>query len=178
MVKTPGAEKKNLERPIEATPRPASDSAREHGARHIYGRSAALCFNWAQTRQGDPTITIDAAAALSDGGYDWREKLQFQMSPGELAELTATLFHPGVALRLVHHSSAVKTLTVIYQAPNCLVSVAQGARVLRVPIRPADQFLLRNFVLARLAHAQGLPPSVVLRSLEVLAAQMPPPSPA
>ena len=46
-------------------------------------------------------ISVDAAAALADGGYDWREKVQFQLAPGELAELAAALFHPGVALRLV-----------------------------------------------------------------------------
>lgn len=178
MVKTPAAEKKILGPSLEAAASPASDAERERGARHFYGRSAALCFNWSQTRHGDATVTIDAAAALADGGYGWREKVQFQLAPGELAELAAALFRPGVALRLVHHSSAVKTLTVSYQVPNCLISLAQGARLLRVPLRPSDQFLLRNFLLARLSHAQALPASVVLRSLEVLAAQIPPPSPA
>jgi hypothetical protein len=138
----------------------------------VYGRSAALCFNACLTRHAERTVTIDLAAARPDGGYDWQHKLQFQCSPGELAELTTSFFHPGIALRLVHHSSAVKTLSVTYQAPNCLVGLQQGPQVLRVPVRPPDQFLVRNFLLARLAEAQRLPPTVILKSLEVLAAQL------
>ena len=177
MVNSPPVEKKSLDPSLEPSASPAIERERERGARHVYAKSAAFCANWSQTRHNEATVTIDVAAALADGGYDWKQKFQFQLAPGELAEITASLFHPGVSLRLVHHSSAVKTLTVLYQAPNVLISLAQGPRVLRVPVRPADQFMLRNFLLARLAHAQGLPPAVVLRSLEVLAAQMPPLSP-
>jgi hypothetical protein len=170
-VKTPPTEKKSFD-PADPAPVEPPREAAEFAARHVYGRSASVCFNASVTRHGDRTVTIDVAAARPDGGYNWHEKTQFQCSPGELAELTAALFHPGLALRLVHHSSAVKTLSVTYQAPNTLISLSQGPHVLRVPIRPPDQFLVRNFLLMRLAEAQRLPPAVILRSLEVLAAQL------
>jgi hypothetical protein len=171
-VKTPLFEK-NSSPPASAPP---PDGSGEFAARHVYGRTAAVCFNASLTRHGERTVTIDIAAARAEGGYQWQEKTQFQCSPGELAELTAALFHPGVALRLVHHSSAVKTLAVTYQAPSILIALSQGPHVLRVPVRPSDQFLVRNFLLSRLAEAQRLPPAVVLRSLEVLAAQLRPSS--
>ena len=175
-MKTPLSAKNSSSPPEEAPPGDVREPAAEFAARHVYGRTAAVCFNAALTRHGERTVTIDIAGARAEGGYHWQEKTQFQCSPGELAELTAALFHPGLPLRLVHHSSAVKTLTVTYQSPNILVALAQGPHVLRVPVRPPDQFLVRNFLLARLAEAQRLPPAVVLRSLEVLAAQLSPPS--
>ncbi len=171
-MKTPLSAKNSSPPPGGAPPDSSSEPAFEFAARHVYGRTAAVCFNAALTRHGERTVTIDIAGARAEGGYHWQEKTQFQCSPGELAELTAALFHPGQPLRLVHHSSAVKTLTVTYQPPNILVALAQGPHVLRVPVRPSDQFLVRNFLLARLAEAQRLPPAVVLRSLEVLAAQL------
>lgn len=172
-MKTPFLEKKSSSPSDDPALAPADALPVERASRHIYGSKAALCFNWDENRQADRTITVDAAFALEAGGYAWREKAQFQLSVGELAELTATLFHPGPALRLVHQSSALKTLTLTYQAPSYLFALAVGARALRVPVRPTDQFLLRNFLIARLAVSQGLPVSVVLRSLEVLAQQLP-----
>ncbi len=173
-MKTPLFKKNSSPPASEAPPDGSREPSGEFSARHVYGRTAAVCFNAALTRHGERTVTIDIAGARAEGGYHWQDKTQFQCSPGELAELTAALFHPGLPLRLVHHSSAVKTLTVTYQSPNILVALAQGPHVLRVPVRPSDQFLVRNFLLARLAEAQRLPAAVVLRSLEVLAAQLGP----
>jgi hypothetical protein len=113
------------------------------------------------------------APALGESGYAWRDKAQFQLTVGELAELTALLLHPGRSLRFVHQSSSLKTLTLTYQAPTCLFSLAIGPRVLRVPVGPIDQFLVRDFLIARLAVTQGLPAALVLRSLDVLASQLP-----
>jgi hypothetical protein len=140
---------------------------------HLYGRSAAVCAVSTETRRRDRTITLEFAAAQNDGTYAWHEKDLFQLAPGELAELTALLFRPSKALRFVHRSSALKTLTLTYQAPHYLLSLTVGSVTRRVPVRPADQFQLRNFLLLRLAVAQALPPLVVLQSLWVLAEQLP-----
>jgi hypothetical protein len=172
-MKTPLFQKKFSPAVDQATDGPADALPVERAARHVYARSAALCLNWSENRHAERTVTIDAAPALGDGGYAWRDKAQFQLSAGELAELTASLFHPGRSLRFVHQSSALKTLTLTYQAPIVLFSLSIGPRVLRVPVRPVDQFLVRNFLIARLAVTQGLPASLVLRSLDVLAAQLP-----
>lgn len=170
-MKTPSDQKNvltHLPRPIGDGP----DDSIERRALHVYGRSAALCFNWSENRQGHPTVTVEAAASL-ESGYGWPDKIQFQLSPGELAELTAVLFHPGLALRLVHRSSALKALTLLHQPPSYLCSLSAGSRTLRIPISRTDQFLLRNFLLLRLAMSQSLPSEVVLRSLDVLATQLP-----
>jgi hypothetical protein len=140
---------------------------------HVYGRSAAVCTVCTETRRRDRTITLEFAGAQDDGTYAWHEKGLFQLAPGELAELTALLFRPSKSLRFVHRSSALKTLTLTYQAPNYLLSLTVGSVTRRVPVCPADQFQLRNFLLARVAIAQALPPSVVLQSLWVLAEQLP-----
>ena len=167
-MKTSFSEKKSASAPDES----ADALPVERAARHVYAKSAALCFNWSETRQGERTITIDVAPALGESGYAWRDKAQFQLTVGELAELTALLLHPGRSLRFVHQSSSLKTLTLTYQAPTCLFSLAIGPRGLRVPVGPIDQFLVRSFLIARLAVTQGLPAALVLRSLDVLASQL------
>jgi hypothetical protein len=145
---------------------------RSDASLHVYGRQAAVCFSQDHNRRGEPTVSLEFARADPGGGYAFAQKIAFQCSRGELAELTSVFVYPGPELKLTHRSSVLKTLAVRYRAPVMLVEMQAPGGVLAVPISPADQHFVRTWLLQRLASVQAAPPSIVLCSLRLLAEQL------
>ena len=96
----------------------------------VYGTKAGLTLVADQTRAGQATICIEAAAAKPgvDRGYDWATKLRFQLTLGELQLVTGLLFLHLPTVRFQHPGGKWLQLTV--QEPRSphagLIRVALG----------------------------------------------------
>jgi hypothetical protein len=140
---------------------------------HVYARAAALCASPSCNRRNLPTVSLEFAAADGAGGYAFDCKVQFQLSVGELSQVVAVLAFPGPSLVFTHRSSALKTLSIRGADDDVLLfSLDSPGRRFVVPVTPADQFLLRTFLLLRLAEILSAPPDVVLLSLRTLSQQL------
>ena len=68
-----------------------SEARPERLSVHVYGGKAALCFEPDETRSGVPTIAVDAAHAVGEREYSWKEKLRIQFTTLELPQVVAVL---------------------------------------------------------------------------------------
>ena len=140
---------------------------------HAYCSTNALCASFAVDRAKQATVTLEFAQKRSSGsGYDWKEKVGFQLTQGDLAELTAFMFFPSTSLRLVHRSGAgtLKGLDVTRQGEKFVFELSISGQRFAVPIVPKDQYFLKNLLLSRLIEIQpDLPYEFHLESLRQLA---------
>ena len=61
-------------------------------SRHIYGGKNAICFNADEKRNGgDKTVRIEAAIALKERQYDWKDKISIQLSHQEMMGVFSVL---------------------------------------------------------------------------------------
>jgi len=139
---------------------------------HAYCRSAALCAAFSINRSAEKTLLIEFAEKGPQSGYNWADKVGFQLSQGELAELCAYLLRPWTSHKWVHRApgGAVKGLQLTLQGSNILFELSMSERRIRVPLVPRDQYFLRNMAWSRLWEIQPpQPASAHLASLEQLA---------
>jgi len=123
---------------------------------HAYSRSSAVCLTYSIDRSKQATVTIDFAKSDGNGRYAWSDKVQFQLTRRELAELSAFLFFPWGQMKWVHRapSGVVKGFDVRVQNGNVLFSIELPDRQIRTPVTPSDQYFFRNLLLARLVEIQ------------------------
>lgn len=160
--------------PVSTTP--ASDSA-SPSCRHarqvkVYGTKAGLTLVADQTRAGQATVCIEAAAAKPgvDHGYDWATKLRFQLTLGELQLVTGLLFLHLPTVRFQHPGGKWLQLTV--QEPRSqhagLIRVAlgedgaQGKRVHAAAIDPCTLGEVMALFVHQCALALGTTEDTVL----------------
>lgn len=139
---------------------------------HAYCRSAALCAAFSINRSAEKTLLIEFAEKGAQSGYDWSNKIGFQLSQGELAELSAYLRRPWKSHKWVHRApgGAVKGLQLTLQGANVLFELSMSERRILVPVIPRDQYFLRNLAWSRLLEIQPPQPAAAhLASLEQLA---------
>lgn len=55
-----------------------------YASRHIYGGKNAICFNADEKKSGDKTVRIEAAVAVRERQYDWKDKISIQLSHQEM----------------------------------------------------------------------------------------------
>lgn len=146
-VKTapPSPDLSNQPKPAEtAAPRRKEERPRLNC--HVYGQSAALCFEADQTRAGEPTVALDAALAKgqkqkdNERAFDWASKIRLQLTRTELPVVLGVFLHilPGCEFKY-HGEHRDKGFSVANQGDSFLVRVfakEQPPRV--VPIGPED----------------------------------------
>lgn len=138
----------------------------------VYGTKAGLTLVADQTRAGQATVCIEAAAAKPgvDRGYDWATKVRFQLTLGELQLVTAVLFLNLLTVRFQHPGGRWLQATV--QEPRSrhagLIRVAvgvddaQGKRVHAVAIDPGALGEVMGLFLHQCALALGTEEDTVL----------------
>lgn len=110
---------------------------------HIYGSKAALCFEVDSTRNGFPTISIDAAINVGSRRFDWGNKTRIQLTHDELPNVLAVLIGVQTRFECKSHGAA-KNKSVILERQaqgNVFVKVFEGnTPVKAVPCSPASVF--------------------------------------
>lgn len=119
---------------------------------HVYGGKAALCFEVDVTRNGSPTIALDAAQALGGQHYNWSKKTRLQLTRAELPVVTAVLL--GVLPRCEFKNHGVdksKGFSLERQGPKVFIKVfAKDEGVKAVPVEAPDVFYVAGIFISQL----------------------------
>lgn len=139
--------------PISAPPTPAPASRPPDRVRcRIYGGKAALCAESDLTRQGEPTLRLEAAPATGPQTYDWARKRSLQLTREELpvAAAVALGLLPRCAFKN-HGPHNDKGFEIEHQGTHLFVRLFQkDAGVLALPVGPADSYHLAALCLRQL----------------------------
>lgn len=115
---------------------------------HVYGTSAALCFELDYLRdlraqEQRATLIVEAAAATSTNQYDWQRKISIQLGARELPQLVACMMGWSLVWTAKGHGFGHdKALTVRNQEQERRIQVVlqQRERALSVPIPLPDTY--------------------------------------
>lgn len=134
----------------------------QHGYK-VYARTAALCIEVDRLQRPNPawianTVLLEAATALTDrpgGGYDWENKIRFQLAQHELPVFAAVMMGElGDCKFTGHGRDHTKSCDVSHQANGISVRIAEGKaktrRTILVPVSDADRFWVLAVVLQAL----------------------------
>jgi len=131
---------------------PATTTRPDRVRCRVYGGKAALCIETDETRQGEPTLRIEAARATAPREYDWGQKLSLQLTREELPVIAATVL--GLLPRCTynnHGPNQDKGLEIVHQGTHLFVRVFQKDRgVVAVPVTAADSYALGALCLRQL----------------------------
>lgn len=121
----------------------ASDDRKYHSI-HVYGGKAALCWEADTTRGDDPTVRLEAAAAIGERKYDWKDKVTIQLTRSELPYAAAVFLGLLPETQGKNHGigdQAGKAFVLQHQGSKVFCKVmAPNKGVRAVPIEPADAF--------------------------------------
>lgn len=143
-------------------PPPTSDSKVDIQSAHLYGGKAAFCFTKCTTQTGGyPTVSIDAARAVpgAERSYDWKNKVIFQLTVGELPLVYGVFSGAFPELSLVGHGKANnKSLTIKDQEGKYFLSMQFGREPsIAIPATAKDTFRVMIMLLEQMkANAEGL----------------------
>ena len=131
---------------------PATTAPPDRVQCRVYGGKAALCIDPDETRQGEPTLRIEAARATAPRKYDWGQKLSLQLTREELPVIAATVL--GLLPRCAynnHGPNQDKGLEIVHQGTHLYVRLFQKERgVVAVPVTAADSYALGALCLRQL----------------------------
>lgn len=154
--------------PEAASPEPAEAAPEddEYKSAHVYGGSAALCFNVTLSRQKRPTISLDAALEIPGQArkYNWQDKITVQLSAQEMPLVYAVLMGYMDKFKGAGHGEAnEKWFTIEKQQGKMFVSVnRKGSSPRGVPIAAGDLYLVTSLFMRQLqADAPHLSPSLI-----------------
>lgn len=133
---------------------------------HVYAASAALCFNATQSRQGRPTISLDAAEAIPNQTrkYNWQDKITVQLSAQEMPLVYAVMMGYMDKFKGAGHGSAnEKWFTIDKQQGKLFVSVnRKGTSPRGVPVTAGDLYPVTCLFMRQLqADAPHLTPALI-----------------
>ena len=166
--------------PAPAPPHPPATTALPDRVQcRVYGGKAALCIEPDETRQGEPTLRIEAARATAPRKYDWGQKLSLQLTREELPVIAATVL--GLLPRSAynnHGPNQDKGLEIVHQGTHLFVRVFQKERgVVAVPVTAADNYALGALCLRQLRKtAPWLSDQGVMTLLKLTVQRMVPPT--
>lgn len=122
----------------------------------VYASSSALEWRQTRSRRDIPTIEVDSALAVARvaGGeprYAWDRKITLQFTAKELPGLALTLGGHWPECEFRHHGAdRSKSFRLARQGGQMLVTVTQGAQLIRTPMSPEDAFYVHLLVLQQL----------------------------
>lgn len=166
--------------PAAAPPHPPATTAPPDRVQcRVYGGKAALCIDPDETRQGEPTLRIEAARATAPRKYDWGQKLSLQLTREELPVIAATVL--GLLPRCAynnHGPNQDKGLEIVHQGTHLFVRVFQKERgVVAVPVTAADSYALGALCLRQLRKtAPWLSDQGMMTLLKLTVQRMAPPT--
>ncbi len=166
--------------PAPAPPHPPATTAPPDRVQcRVYGGKAALCIEPDETRQGEPTLRIEAARATAPRKYDWGQKFSLQLTREELPVIAATVL--GLLPRCAynnHGPNQDKGLEIVHQGTHLFVRVFQKERgVVAVPVTAADSYALGALCLRQLRKtAPWLSDQGVMTLLKLTVQRMAPPT--
>lgn len=111
-----------------------------------YGTKTAFQFDPSETTKGAQTVMIESAAKIGGGGseldYDWKKKIQFQITLSELPFLIGVLFGFLPEVRFDMHGTAKKWFEVENQGGKFFFKCGQEGKlnVMPVPLPEASSF--------------------------------------
>lgn len=129
------------------TVRPQLDEVKR-ATRRVFGGNGALCFFPDLNRDGLATMSIDAARPRGqDREYDWKNKINVQLTLDELIAVACVLFGFTTACEFAHHGERRdKAFEFKSEDGTIFVAVrAPGSRI-SVPIDPSDVFMVSDLV--------------------------------
>ena len=133
---------------------PAVSSPPDRAQCRIYGSKAALCIESDETRQGEPTLRIEAALAIASRQYDWTQKRVIQLTREELPIVAATVL--GLLPRCEyknHGTEKDKGVEIVHQGTHLFVRLFQKERgVVAVQVGAADSYALGALCLRQLCR--------------------------
>ena len=171
---------KHLPASAPALPHPPATTALPDRVQcRVYGGKAALCIEPDETRQGEPTLRIEAARATAPRKYDWRQKLSLQLTREELPVIAATVLGFLTHCEYKNHGpNQDKGLEIVHQGTHLFVRVFQKERgVVAVPVTAADSYALGALCLRQLRKtAPWLSDQGVMTLLKLTVQRMKPPT--
>ncbi|WP_460428203.1 hypothetical protein [Azotobacter armeniacus] len=123
---------------------------------HVYGGRFALCFEADTTRQGFPTVALDATNADGPMQYDWSQKIRLQLTRAEMPVVTAVLLGVLPGCEFKNHGQDKDKGFSMERQKEGRVYVKVFAReqgVKGVPIIPADLFFVSALFIRQLQKA-------------------------
>ncbi len=148
----------------EGEPEMAAQSAKKYRSAHVYGSSAALCFN-ATNWDGAPGVMVDAAAQTGPKTYDWKNAVHFWLDINEVGAVLAVFrrWRKGIEFA-AHGAQNDKSFAIEFQGQHFFAKVtAKKAGVTRaVKILPTDATAVSILFLTQLADSY---PSIPLNEL-------------
>ena len=167
-----------------AAPRPAAPTTAptappDRVQCRVYGGKAALCIDPDETRQGEPTLRIEAARATAPRKYDWRQKLSLQLTREELPVIAATVLGFLTHCEYKNHGpNQDKGLEIVHQGTHLYARLFQKDRgVVAVPVTAADSYALGALCLRQLRKtAPWLSDQGVMTLLKLTVQRMAPPT--
>lgn len=120
--------------------------------RHVYGGSAALCWEEDLTRAGVHTVALEGARATAQRSFDWPNKIRVQMTERELTVVAAVLLGlQGACAFSAHGPSRDKGFTLERQHQKTFVKLMAGGKpVIAVPMPPEDAYQVVALVLLQM----------------------------
>ena len=171
---------KHLPASAPALPHPPATTAPPDRVQcRVYGGKAALCIEPDETRQGEPTLRIEAARATAPRKYDWRQKLSLQLTREELPVIAATVLGFLTHCEYKNHGpNQDKGLEIVHQGTHLYVRLFQKDRgVVAVPVTAADSYALGALCLRQLRKtAPWLSDQGVMTLLKLTVQRMVPPT--
>jgi len=158
---------------------PATTAPPDRVQCRVYGGKAALCIEPDETRQGEPTLRIEAARATAPRKYDWRQKLSLQLTREELPVIAATVLGFLTHCEYKNHGpNQDKGLEIVHQGTHLYVRLFQKERgVVAVPVTAADSYALGALCLRQLRKtAPWLSDQGVMTLLKLTVQRMAPPT--
>lgn len=115
---------------------------------HLYGGSAAVCFEGTTLNGGQPTLNIDVAPKPDGRNVDWSQKITLQLSHNELVIVTGIFL--GYAPK-IQCGRPDKGINVARQTGKVYLSASAGSgKIFGVPLDVGDTAKAADFFLARL----------------------------
>ena len=124
---------------------------------HVYGGKAALCWQVDSTRKGEPTICLEAAGAVGERAYDWKNKITIQLTRDELPCVAATFLGIIPETKGTNHGigdNKGKGFEIKHQGDKLFVRVFAPGKQMPVPVSPEDAFTVVALLMRQIQEAK------------------------
>lgn len=160
-----------------ATRRAESERTRPSGYEtvHAYGAKAALAWELDETRGGQKTVSIEAAAAVGPQQYAWDDKIIFQLTVRQLPLVLATVMRWRQLTEFKRHGDHMdKELLLRVDGHKVVVFLAQAKQARAVAIDALDLLAVASLCMKALhANHPHLSQDALLTMVRAVAGDQP-----
>lgn len=116
---------------------PATAVAPKH-VQYVRTAAGALAYSTEPLEGRQAVLTLDVAAAVRAGDYDWRNRVSVTLSASEAILVFAVLMGQLPSVQIASKGSANRKVAISEQASGFIVQASQGNRAVLVPLSPLD----------------------------------------